>query len=83
MDPFADMEEVEEWLAPLDYEEFWKETARFELDLEPRKSCDAQIGSRSVDEQTVLSVLKGMARLELIERFGLRPRAAMPWHRLH
>lgn len=83
MDPFVDMEEVEEWLAPLDYKMFWQEIARFELDLEPRESCDAQIASKSIDEKTVLFVLKGMARLQLVERFGLRPRAAMPWERIH
>jgi hypothetical protein len=83
MEPFVDMEEVEEWLEPLDYRMFWKEIARFELDLEPRESCDAQIASHSIDEKTVLFVLKGMARLQLVERFHLRPRASMPFDRIH
>lgn len=80
---FKDMEDVEEWLAPLDYEAFWRETAIFGLAIQPRESCDRQIGSRSVDEATVLSALKGMARLELIEHFALRVRDTMPWMSLH
>jgi hypothetical protein len=83
MEMFNDREDVEEWLEPLDYECFWKETAIFALEIEPRESCDEQIASGSIDKATVLSVLKGFARLELIQRFGLKPRDVMPWHALH
>ena len=80
---FNDMEDVEEWLAPLDYETFWREAAPLDLALEPKESCDAQIASGSIDEGTVLYVLKGLARLELVERYALLPRDRMPWHSLH
>ena len=83
MRPFEDRDDVKEWLEPLDYEAFWRETAIYDLALQPRESCDRQIGSGSVDEATVLSVLKGMARLELIQRYRLKPRDRMPWHSLH
>ncbi len=83
MDAFADMEKVEEWLETLDYAAFWKETARFEPDyLASRESCDEQIASGLVDEKTVLYCLKGAVRLELVKRFRLHLRAAMPWHKL-
>ena len=80
---FKDKEDVEEWLAPLDYEAFWKETAPFALALLSRDSCDDQIASGGVDRKTVLFILKGMARLELIERFQLPVRDTMPWYSLH
>lgn len=83
MSQFADAEEVEEWLAGLDYEAFWREAERLELDIQSRESCDDQIAIGSVDEAMVLRVLKGMARLELIDRFKLYPRTAMPWERLN
>ena len=83
MQMFNDTEDLEEWLEPLDYEAFWKETALFALELEPKESCDEQIASGSIDEATVLFVLKGIARLELVQRFGLKPRDDMPWHALH
>ncbi|MFG1342230.1 hypothetical protein [Xanthobacter autotrophicus] len=80
---FKDREDVEEWLEPLDYEAFWEETAPFVLALEPRASCDAQIASGSIDRMTVLAVLKGMARLELVERFQLPIRDDRPWRTYH
>lgn len=83
MRSFDDMEDVQEWLVPLDYENFWKEIEPFALELQPRESCDVQIANGSIDEATVLYVLKGMARLELVQRYGLRPRDVMPWHSLH
>lgn len=83
MKEFTDREDVEEWLAQLDYEGFWKEAARFELDITSRTSCDIHIATGAIDEETVLFALKGMARLELVDRYDLRPRAAQPWHRIH
>jgi len=83
MRTFGDREDVEEWLAPLDYNAFWAQTEPFALDIQPRASCDAQITSGEVDEATVLFVLKGMARLELVERYALSPRDTAPWLSLH
>lgn len=80
---FKDRKDVEEWLEPLDYEGFWVETEPFGLELQSRESCDRQIASGSIDEATVLSVLKGMARLEIVRRFSLGARDRMPWHSLH
>ncbi|MCB1471019.1 MAG: hypothetical protein KDK08_28525 [Rhizobiaceae bacterium] len=80
---FGDREDVEEWLKPLDYEGFWREIEIFALDIQPRESCDAQIANGEIDEATVLFVLKGMARLELIERYALPVRDVMPQHSLH
>ena len=83
MQMFDDMEDLEDWLAPLDYQRFWEETAVFTLELEPKESCDEQIAAGSIDEATVLFVLKGIARLELVQRFGLKPRDTVPWYSLH
>lgn len=77
MNLFEDMDDVEEWLERLDYEAFWRGIAPFGLDLQPREDCDRQIASGAIDEVTVLFVLKGMARLELIERYRLPPRHPM------
>lgn len=82
MRTFNDANDVEEWLAPLSYAEFWDEVAPFALVLQDRTSCDEQIHAGTVDEETVLFVLKGMARLELIERLRLRPRKRIPWQDL-
>lgn len=83
MQEFEDREDVEEWLEPLGYDAFWKEIERFGVELPEREDCDADIAAGAADEATVLSVLKGMVRLELVRRHGLRPRDVMPWHALH
>lgn len=72
---FEDRKDVEEWLARLDYEQFWFEAALFRLNLPAtRAGCDRQIASGEIDKALVLSGLKVFARLELIERYVLRPR---------
>jgi hypothetical protein len=80
---FKDRQDVEEWLEPLSYEEFWQETAPFALALQSKESCDRQIARGIVDEAVVLDALKGMARLEIIEMFNLPVRDTMPWYSLH
>jgi hypothetical protein len=80
---FADRDDVEEWLEPMGYEEFWNEVEHFQLYLQSKESCDAQIARGLVEESVVLQALKAMARLELIERFQLPVRDTMPWFSLH
>lgn len=83
MEFFDDREDVEEWLEPLGYDAFWRETAVFCLGLPDREDIDAAIARGELDTDCALYALKGMARLELIQRFGLKPRDIMPWYSLH
>lgn len=71
---FEDSKDLEEWMERLDYQAFWKGVEPFKLSILSRQNCDQQIAAGSVSEAAVLSVLKAMARLELIERYCLRPR---------
>lgn len=81
---FEDRNDVEEWLDGLDYERFWLEAALFRLDLPAcRTVCDEQIESGQVDRALVLSGLKAFARLELVERYVLRPRRPIVGRRDH
>lgn len=73
MTNFEDMEAVEEWLDPLDYEEFWREMAQFDAELPSRTYCEDSIAG-GVERATVLFVLKGLARLHIVEEQGLKPR---------
>jgi hypothetical protein len=81
MSLFEDMEDVEEWLEPLGYEAFWSGIEPFGLAVQSRASCDEQIARGGIDQATVLDVLKGIARLELVERYQLKPRH--PFARLY
>ena len=62
---FKDIDEIVEWLEPMDYETFWKETKPFCLVLLTREKCDADIASGATDEETVLYVMKSFFRAEL------------------
>lgn len=72
---FEHREDVEEWLRPLDYDAFWRETERYDLAIETRQSCDAQIATSEIDETTVLTALKALAIIELVDRYALRRRS--------
>ena len=82
---FKDDREVEEWLEPLKYEEFWPETDIFNLDLPSREHCDECILQENVPKETILSVVKGMARLQIVNEQKLPSRASLsvPWMSLH
>lgn len=82
---FKDDREVEEWLEPLKYEEFWQEIDIFNLDLPTRDHCDECISHENVAKELILSVVKGMARLQIVNEQKLPSRAGMsvPWMSLH
>ena len=54
---FRHIDDIEDYLEPMDYETFWQEIKGFCLILIPREKCDADIED-GVDEETVLIVLK-------------------------
>ena len=80
---FGSVDDIEDWLEPLDYEAFWEEVAGYGLDLPKRSHCDAQIAAGLVPKTMVLRVLKVMVRLELGSLLELQRRAELPeisWH---
>ena len=79
MNKFKDIDEVEEWLKPMDYGGFWYAIEPHNLVLQSRDHCDQQIRDGEVKEELVLSVLKGMARMELTKRHELHWRMPTPW----
>ncbi len=71
---FKHIEDVEEWLEPMDYPGFWYAVQPYDLTLQPRCHCDQQIKDGEADPAVVLEVLKHMARLELTKRLELSRR---------
>lgn len=71
---FEDVNDVIEWLEPMDYCAFWEAVAPYHLRLQPRDHCDAQIAAGVVDQALVLEVLKSDARIALSAKFGLKRR---------
>ncbi|MCP4933239.1 MAG: hypothetical protein GY927_03325 [bacterium] len=76
---FEDIQDVKEWLEPLDYLAFWKAVEPYDLVLQDRDHCDDLIASGKVEATLVLEVLKGLAEMELADAFGLEWRIYQPY----
>ena len=74
MKKFIDIDEVDEWFAEMDYEQFWEEAALFSLTLPAKDECDRQILEGQESVKTVLGGLKYLARHEIADRQQLRRR---------
>lgn len=82
MRKFKYTNDIEDWLAPMDYQTFWFVIEPYDLVLQPRDHCDQQIADDKVDQETVLYVLKHMAQTELKQRLGIKRRPITPWLQL-
>lgn len=76
---FEDIEDVQDWLEPLDYISFWKAVEPHNIfALEDRAYFDDVIASSVTDTETLLICLKAEARQALTESFGLTHRTYTP-----
>lgn len=75
---FEDIQDVKDWLAPLDYLEFWDAVAPYNLILQDRDHCDELIANGTVAPDLVLFGLKFMAVVELAEALDLQFRTYHP-----
>lgn len=75
---FDDIQDVEDWLAPLDYLAFWAAMEPYGLRLQGRDHCDGLITSGKVEAGLILDVLKSMAVSEIASRFDLEDRIYEP-----
>ncbi len=79
---FRYIDDVEAWLEPMDYQGFWVAIAPYDLVLQSRAHCDAEIAAGDADTETVLDVLKYLARIELTQNLDLKWRLPTPWLKL-
>ncbi|MGJ8527450.1 hypothetical protein [Maritalea sp.] len=79
---FKDIQELEEHLEPLSYEEFWLQIDPNGLDVDYRAHCDQEIAN-GVDKDTVLTCIKAAKRLEIIRAQRLEYRVEMEEFLLH
>jgi hypothetical protein len=72
---FQEIQDVEEWLEPLDYIGFWEALAPYGVfSISDRDHCDGLIAGGKVPQTTILKGIKGMARNSRIDGFGLKHR---------
>ena len=82
MNNFKYVEDVEDWLKPMDYQGFWVAVAPYNLVLQRREHCDNQIANGEIDLETVIYVLKHMAQTEISQNLGLERKPITPWLKL-
>lgn len=82
MEDFRYRDDVEKWLAPMNYEQFWREIKPHCLVIEQQSVCDAQIELGMVERDLVLSCLKSMAVDALSRRHKLNSKPSTPWIKL-
>ncbi|QBF32347.1 hypothetical protein [Thalassococcus sp. S3] len=76
---FNDIQDVETWLAPLDYVALWDAAAPYAVFTEDdREHCDGLIAAGTVAQHKILAGLKIMVRVALSERFDLHDRIYDP-----
>ena len=76
---FEDIQDVEEWLAPCDYADFWTAVAPWAIfSGAERAHYDQVMADGEVNPDKVLHCLKDMAMMELRTRFGLKDRTHEP-----
>lgn len=79
---FKSIEDVEEWLEPMNYEQFWREIRPYCLVMFSREEADAQLEQEPHAVSEILGVLKAVAATRLIMRHDLKLRPIRPRLRL-
>jgi hypothetical protein len=72
MQNFETYEDVDEWLAPMDFDAFWDAIIATGLyDASDRAHCDRTLANGIADMETVMVVTKMFAREALVRQFDL------------
>ena len=66
--------DVEDWLDPLTYEQFWAEGAPYDVAIPQKATCDREIAAGTIDEAATLRAMKALAAYDLAERYNLKHR---------
>jgi len=81
MRKFEHVQDVEEWLEPMSYDEFWVKLSPYGVDAEIRTDCEVSIAN-GASQDTVLSVMKSLTRIDLTKKLDLKRRPITPWVQL-
>lgn len=76
---FEDIQDVQEWLEPFEIDAFWDAVAPWAVFTgDERAHYEQVLAKGEVCPDLVLTCLKGMTRMELQMRFGLKDRTYEP-----
>lgn len=71
---FRYIEDIENWFAPMSYNDFWNQVTAFDVELPDKPKCDGKIISGQVNRDVILGGLKYLASTQLSVKLGLRRR---------
>lgn len=78
---FEHVQDVEEWLEPMSWDEFFVKLSPYGVDAGMRADGEASVSDgASID--TVLTVMKSLTRIDLTKELGLKRRPITPWVQL-
>ena len=78
---FEHVQDVEEWLEPMSWDGFFVKLSPYGVDAGIRADCNASVANGG-SQETVLSVIKSLMRIELTKELGLKRRPITPWVQL-
>jgi surfactin synthase thioesterase subunit len=68
---FQYREDLEEWLKPMTYADFWQAMTSYRLKLPNKLQCDEKIAQGYVDRKMMLDGLKYIAAVQISSHLGL------------
>ena len=75
---FQDIQDLEDWLRPLDYVQFWDAVEPYGFSMQERDHCNELIAGGEVDPALIPGGLKFMAVLKLSASLNLKDRIREP-----
>jgi len=78
---FEHVQDVEEWLEPMSWDEFFVKLSPYGVDAGMRADCEVSIAN-GTSPDTVLSLMKSLTRIDLAKELGLKRRPITPWVQL-
>lgn len=75
---FKSVEDVVEWLEPMEWEEFWETIHALSIPpLNTKENCEAQIARGEVTADLILECSKGHVRMEMTRILKLQHRSVL------
>ena len=81
MRKFEHVQDVEEWIEGMSWDEFFVKLSPYGVDAEMRADCETSI-AEGASRDTVLSLMKSLTRIDLTKELGLKRRPITPWVQL-
>ena len=81
MRKFDHVQDVEEWLEPMSWDEFFVKLGSYGVDAGMRADCEVSI-AEGASPDTILCVMKSLTRIDLTKELGLKRRPITPWVQL-